>query len=163
MELKQYQIVLVNLDPTIGSEMKKTRPCVIISPDEMNKYLQTIVIAPMLVVMRHNDGHKYIGLTENCISVDNSLFLNLDKQFFCFLLSSPHFGFDKPALANTNLAHLLLPCRQADANAKSKELNFLTRKIIVLNKFFDYFFGNKNKSTKTIAFFTFASCNSYNP
>ena len=47
MDLKQYQIVLVNLDPTIGSEMKKTRPCVIISPNEMNKYLQTIVIAPM--------------------------------------------------------------------------------------------------------------------
>jgi len=47
MELKQYQIVLVNLDPTIGSEMKKTRPCVIISPNEMNKYLKTIVIAPM--------------------------------------------------------------------------------------------------------------------
>lgn len=47
MVLKQYQIVLVNLDPTIGSEMKKTRPCVIISPDEMNKYLQTIVLAPM--------------------------------------------------------------------------------------------------------------------
>lgn len=47
MELKQYQIVLVNLDPTIGSEMKKTRPCVILSPNEMNKYLQTIVIAPM--------------------------------------------------------------------------------------------------------------------
>lgn len=47
MELKQYEVVLVNLDPTLGSEMKKTRPCVIISPDEMNKYLQTIVIAPM--------------------------------------------------------------------------------------------------------------------
>ena len=47
MELKQYQIVLVNLDPTIGSEIKKTRPCVIISPDEMNKYLRTIVVAPM--------------------------------------------------------------------------------------------------------------------
>jgi len=47
MELKQYQIILVNLDPTIGSEMKKTRPCVILSPNEMNKYLQTIVIAPM--------------------------------------------------------------------------------------------------------------------
>jgi mRNA interferase MazF len=47
MDLKQYNIVLVNLDPTIGSEIKKTRPCVIISPDEMNKYLQTIVIAPM--------------------------------------------------------------------------------------------------------------------
>ena len=47
MELKQYQIVLVNLDPTVGSEIKKTRPCVIISPNEMNKYLNTIVIAPM--------------------------------------------------------------------------------------------------------------------
>ena len=47
MDLKQYQIVLVNLDPTIGSEIKKTRPCVIISPDEMNKYLRTIIIAPM--------------------------------------------------------------------------------------------------------------------
>jgi mRNA interferase MazF len=47
MEIKQYQIILVNLDPTIGSEIQKTRPCVVISPDEMNKYLRTIVIAPM--------------------------------------------------------------------------------------------------------------------
>ena|ERR1700710_1938922 len=47
MEIKQYNVVLVNLDPTIGSEMKNTRPCVVISPDEMNKHLQTIVIAPM--------------------------------------------------------------------------------------------------------------------
>lgn len=52
MELIQYQIVLVNLDPTIGSEIKKTRPCVIISPDEMNKYLQTIVVAPMTTTSR---------------------------------------------------------------------------------------------------------------
>jgi mRNA interferase MazF len=47
MEIKQYQIILVNLDPTIGSEIKKTRPCVVISPDEMNNYLRTIVVAPM--------------------------------------------------------------------------------------------------------------------
>jgi len=47
MEVNQYQIVLVNLNPTLGSEMKKTRPCVIISPDEMNRHLSTIVIAPM--------------------------------------------------------------------------------------------------------------------
>lgn len=52
MELNQYQIVLVNLDPTIGSEIKKTRPCVIISPNEMNKYLQTIVVAPMTTTSR---------------------------------------------------------------------------------------------------------------
>jgi len=47
MDIKQYRIVLVNLDLTIGSEIKKTRPCVIISPDEMNRYLQTIVVAPI--------------------------------------------------------------------------------------------------------------------
>ena len=52
MELNQYQIVLVNLDPTIGSETKKARPCVIISPNEMNKYLQTIVVAPMTTTSR---------------------------------------------------------------------------------------------------------------
>lgn len=47
MDIRQYEIVLVNLDPTIGSEMRKTRPCVVISPNEMNKFLETIVIAPM--------------------------------------------------------------------------------------------------------------------
>lgn len=47
MLTKQYSVVLVNLDPTIGSEKKKTRPCVIVSPDEMNRYLKTIVLAPM--------------------------------------------------------------------------------------------------------------------
>ena len=47
MDLAQYHIVLVNLDPTLGSEIKKTRPCVIISPDEMNKYLNTVIVAPM--------------------------------------------------------------------------------------------------------------------
>lgn len=47
MELNQYDIILVNLNPTVGSEIKKTRPCVIISPNEMNRPLRTIVIAPM--------------------------------------------------------------------------------------------------------------------
>src|SRR5690606_19389538 len=47
MEINQYQIVLVNLDPTVGSEIQKTRPCVVISPDEINRNLRTVVIAPM--------------------------------------------------------------------------------------------------------------------
>lgn len=47
MEISQYQIILVNLDPTIGNEIQKTRPCVVLSPDEMNKHLRTVVIAPM--------------------------------------------------------------------------------------------------------------------
>ena len=45
--MEQYSICLVNLDPTIGHEIKKTRPCVIISPDEMNQHIATIIIAPM--------------------------------------------------------------------------------------------------------------------
>jgi mRNA interferase MazF len=47
MVVAQYDICLVNLDPTVGHEMQKIRPCVIISPDEMNHYLKTIIIAPM--------------------------------------------------------------------------------------------------------------------
>ena len=47
MEVKQYKVVLVNLDPTLGSEVKKTRPCLVISPDEINKHLNTIIIAPI--------------------------------------------------------------------------------------------------------------------
>jgi mRNA interferase MazF len=43
----QYDIVVVNLDPTIGSEIKKKRPCVIVSPNEMNKHSDTIVVCPV--------------------------------------------------------------------------------------------------------------------
>lgn len=47
MVVSQYDIFLISLDPTIGHEIKKSRPCVIISPDEMNKYISTVIIAPM--------------------------------------------------------------------------------------------------------------------
>lgn len=43
----RFDVYLVNLDPTIGSEIKKTRPCVVISPDEMNRHIRTVIIAPM--------------------------------------------------------------------------------------------------------------------
>ena len=45
--MNQYEIVLVNLDPTVGSEIQKTRPCVIVSPNEINHNLQTLVVSPM--------------------------------------------------------------------------------------------------------------------
>jgi mRNA interferase MazF len=45
--VKRFDIFLVNLDPTIGSEIQKTRPCVIISPNEMNKNIATVIVAPM--------------------------------------------------------------------------------------------------------------------
>jgi mRNA interferase MazF len=43
----QYEIVVVNLDPTVGSEIKKKRPCLVVSPNEMNEHLATIVICPI--------------------------------------------------------------------------------------------------------------------
>lgn len=50
--MNQYDIVLVNLDPTVGSEIKKTRPCVIVSPNEMNHNIQTVVICPLTTIAR---------------------------------------------------------------------------------------------------------------
>jgi len=47
VEVKRFDVWLVNLDPTIGSEIKKTRPCLIVSPDEMNRYIATVIVAPM--------------------------------------------------------------------------------------------------------------------
>ena len=49
----RFEIYYVNLDPTIGSEIKKTRPCVIISPDEMNHNIATIIVAPLTSKLRN--------------------------------------------------------------------------------------------------------------
>jgi mRNA interferase MazF len=54
MEIKRFQVYLVNLDPTIGHEIKKTRPCLIISPNEMNRHIGTVIVAPMTT-----KGRKY--------------------------------------------------------------------------------------------------------
>ena len=47
MEVNRFDVFLVALDPTIGHEIKKTRPCTVISPDEMNHHIGTVIIAPM--------------------------------------------------------------------------------------------------------------------
>ncbi len=71
--MNQYEIILVNLDPTVGNEIKKTRPCVILSPDELNHNLQTLIIAPMTttsckyptrVEVRHNDKKGWIAIDQ---------------------------------------------------------------------------------------------------
>ena len=73
MEINQYDIILVDLNPTFGSEMNKTRPCIVISPNEMNRHLRTIVIAPMTtssrkypsrVKIKHNDKIGWIALDQ---------------------------------------------------------------------------------------------------
>jgi len=45
--VNRFEVYLINLDPTVGSEIKKTRPCLIISPDEMNHNIRTAIVAPM--------------------------------------------------------------------------------------------------------------------
>ena len=47
MVINRFDVHIVVLDPTIGSEIQKTRPCVIISPDEMNHHIATVIVAPM--------------------------------------------------------------------------------------------------------------------
>ena len=54
MGVNRFDVSLINLDPTIGHEIKKTRPCLVISPDEMNRYISTVIVAPMTT-----KGRKY--------------------------------------------------------------------------------------------------------
>jgi mRNA interferase MazF len=48
--VNRFDVFLINLDPTVGSEIQKTRPCLIISPDEMNRHIRTVIVAPMTTV-----------------------------------------------------------------------------------------------------------------
>ena len=88
MELEQYSIVLVNLDPTIGSEIKKTRPCVIISPNEINKFLRTIIVVPMTtnlknyptrIKVKHNEKKGMIAI-DQIRTIDKSRILKKFDQ-----------------------------------------------------------------------------------
>lgn len=54
MVVKRFDVYLVALDPTIGSEIQKTRPCLVVSPDEMNRHIATVIVAPMTT-----KGHPY--------------------------------------------------------------------------------------------------------
>lgn len=54
MEMNRFDVFLVNLDPTVGHEITKTRPCLVISPNEMNRHISTVIVAPMTT-----KGRKY--------------------------------------------------------------------------------------------------------
>ena len=47
MVVRRFDVYLINLDPTVGSEIQKTRPCLVVSPDEMNRFIRTVIVAPM--------------------------------------------------------------------------------------------------------------------
>ncbi len=54
MVINRFEVHLVDLDPTVGSEIRKTRPCLVVSPDEMNHHIRTVIVAPMTT-----RGHAY--------------------------------------------------------------------------------------------------------
>jgi mRNA interferase MazF len=47
MAINRFEVYLINLDPTVGSEIQKTRPCLVVSPDEVNHHIRTVIIAPL--------------------------------------------------------------------------------------------------------------------
>ena len=76
MVVNQYNVYLVNLDPTIGHEIKKTRPCLVISPDEMNHNIDTVIIAPMTT-----KSHAYP--TRAKVEFDDKR-INIDDEYISF-------------------------------------------------------------------------------
>ena len=81
-EIRQYEIYWISLDPTIGSEMAKMRPCVVISPDEMNQFLRTFLIIPVTSTLKNYpwrincvvSGRNGSLATDQIKVVDNSRF-----------------------------------------------------------------------------------------
>lgn len=72
-EYRRFDVYLVNLDPTIGHEIQKTRPCVIVSPDEMNAHIGTVIVAPLTT-----QGHPYPSRVP-CHILDKDGFVVLDQ------------------------------------------------------------------------------------
>lgn len=80
MVIRQYAVYWIKLDPTTGSEVSKTRPCVIISPDEMNQYLKTVIIAPLTHTLKiypsrvlcEVDGDKASVMLDQIRTVDQT-------------------------------------------------------------------------------------------
>lgn len=90
MQISQYDIVLVNLDPTVGSEIRKTRPCVVISPDEINHNLSAIVIAPMISKSRNYPTRVRVmhNNTEGFVVIDQ--IQTIDKKRIVKRLAALH-------------------------------------------------------------------------
>lgn len=78
--VKRGEVYLINLDPTIGSEIQKTRPCVIVSPDEMNQYIRTVIIAPMTTKERSYKSRVEIEFDNKQGQVMLDQLRTIDKQ-----------------------------------------------------------------------------------
>ena len=63
--MERYELYLIDLDPTIGVEMKKTRPCLIVSPDEMNRNVQSVIVAPLTTNFRNIPSRVKIDVSDS--------------------------------------------------------------------------------------------------
>ena len=77
---QRYNVWLVSLEPTIGSEIQKTRPCVIVSPDEVNRWLRTVIIAPLTSTVKNYPTRVTIVFQTRQSSVALDQIRSLDKS-----------------------------------------------------------------------------------
>lgn len=77
-EMRMFQLFVVNLDPTVGVEINKTRPCLIVSPDEINTYLRTVIIVPLTSTQRALPTRVLIKATEKS-GLANDSYAALDQ------------------------------------------------------------------------------------
>lgn len=88
--MKRFSLYIVNLDPTIGAEIKKKRPCLIVSPDEINTYLQTVIIVPLTSTQRNLPTRILIKATpQSGLSNDSYAVLDRLKTVDKSRLSAP--------------------------------------------------------------------------
>ena len=64
MVVRRFEVYLIDLDPTVGSEIQKARPCLVISPDEMNRYIATLIVAPMTTAARNYPSRVSVHFQE---------------------------------------------------------------------------------------------------
>ena len=80
MVIKQYDVFLISLDPTVGCEISKSRPCIIISPDEMNKHISTVIIAPMISQSHAYPTHVHVKFEGKQVWVVLDQLSTVDKR-----------------------------------------------------------------------------------
>jgi len=81
--VKQYDVYWVNLDPTVGNEITKTRPCVIISPDELNKGLGTVLATPLTSTVKNYPFRSLCTINEKlgAIALDQTRCVDKSRLF----------------------------------------------------------------------------------
>lgn len=77
---QQYEVYWVNLDPTLGSEIQKTRPCVVVSPDSMNRHLRTLIIAPLTRTSKAYPSRVRVQLEQQVAWVVLDQLRSIDRQ-----------------------------------------------------------------------------------